>query len=96
MQRCIEIYLLQHLDKRKASDYKSYRLQVKTRLYKFNLVSVYFYYDVENPPARPHRLMQVRLPQDALRDMEANERLEKLQETYKGVEEDYHRIIELI
>ncbi|KAI8580779.1 hypothetical protein K450DRAFT_235937 [Umbelopsis ramanniana AG] len=70
MQRCIEIYLLQHLDKRKASDYKSYRLQVKTRLYKFNL--------------------------DALRDMEANERLEKLQETYKGVEEDYHRIIELI
>jgi hypothetical protein len=34
--------------------------------------------------------------QDALRDMEADERLEKLQETYKGVEEDYHRILELI
>ncbi|GAB5588337.1 histone acetyltransferase 1 [Umbelopsis nana] len=69
-QRCIEIYLLQRLDKRKAMDYKNYRLQVKARLYKFNF--------------------------DALRDMEQNERLEKLQETYKGVEEDYHRIIELI
>jgi hypothetical protein len=40
MQRCIEIYLLHHLDKPKASEYKNYRLQVKKRLYKFNFVSV--------------------------------------------------------
>lgn len=92
MQRCIEIYLLQHLDKRKASDYKSYRLQVKARLYKFNLVSVMAFVIYLSS----HRLMPYMSWQDALRDMEANERLEKLQETYKGVEEDYHRIIELI
>ncbi|GAA5814636.1 hypothetical protein MFLAVUS_008135 [Mucor flavus] len=33
---------------------------------------------------------------DVLREMEASERKEKLQDTYLGVEEDYHRLLEII
>lgn len=39
LQRCMEIYLLSNLNKLNEEDYKSYRLQVKKRLYLFNYVS---------------------------------------------------------
>ncbi|KAL1918178.1 uncharacterized protein VTP21DRAFT_3444 [Calcarisporiella thermophila] len=69
-QRCIEIWLLKNLNKTDPDQIKRYRLQVKERLYRFNL--------------------------DALSQMERHERLEKLEETYRNVEEDYHRILNLL
>jgi histone acetyltransferase 1 len=38
-QRCIEMYLLSNINKLNAEEYKTYRLQVKQRLYSFNFVS---------------------------------------------------------
>ncbi|KAG1195404.1 hypothetical protein G6F35_013207 [Rhizopus arrhizus] len=70
LHRCIEIYLLSNVDKLNEQDYKTYRLQVKHRLYTFN-------YDV-------------------LQGLEEEERKEKLHETYLNLEDEYHRILELI
>lgn len=39
LHRCIEIYLLSNVDKSNEQDYRTYRLQVKDRLYRFNYVS---------------------------------------------------------
>lgn len=40
LHRCIEIYLLSNVDKSNEQDYRTYRLQVKDRLYRFNYVSL--------------------------------------------------------
>lgn len=42
LHRCIEIYLLSNVDKLNEQDYKTYRLQVKHRLYTFNYVSIIY------------------------------------------------------
>ena len=39
MQRCIEMYLLSRINPKQKEEYKAFRLQVKQRLYLFNLVS---------------------------------------------------------
>ncbi|CDH48914.1 histone acetyltransferase type b catalyticsubunit [Lichtheimia corymbifera JMRC:FSU:9682] len=70
IQRCIEMYLLSKVNKLNREDYKAFRLQVKQRLYLFNL--------------------------DALQDMEPTEKKEKLHQTYEGVVEDYHRLLEMV
>ncbi|KAI8380970.1 acyl-CoA N-acyltransferase [Radiomyces spectabilis] len=70
VHRCIEIYLLSGLNKLNADDYRTYRLQVKERLYNFN--------------------------REALADMEPEERKAKLHETYLSIEEDYHRLLEVL
>ncbi|KAI9314198.1 acyl-CoA N-acyltransferase [Dichotomocladium elegans] len=70
IQRCVEMHLLSRLNKLKKDEYKAFRLQVKQRLYLFNL--------------------------DALRELEADDRKEKLHQTYEGVVEDYHRILEML
>ncbi|KAG2184807.1 hypothetical protein INT43_000720 [Umbelopsis isabellina] len=66
-------------------------------------VEIHLLHHLDKPKAIEYRNYRLQVKKrlykfnyDALRDMEADERLEKLQETYKGVEEDYHRILELI
>ncbi|KAI9260837.1 acyl-CoA N-acyltransferase [Sporodiniella umbellata] len=70
LHRCLEIYLLSNVDKTNEKEYKTYRLQVKHRLYTFN-------YDV-------------------IQSIEKDDRKNKLHETYLNLEDDYHRILELI
>ncbi|KAI8973576.1 acyl-CoA N-acyltransferase [Mycotypha africana] len=69
-QRALEMYLLSKLNKLNHVEYKTYRLQVKKRLYLVN-------YDV-------------------LQEIEEEERKEKLEQTYLSIEEDYHRLLELV
>lgn len=90
-QRCIEMYLLSNIDKINAEEYKAYRLQVKQRLYSFNFVR-----KKEKKNHVDFVPYFVFFYQDVLREMDAEERKEKLQETYLGVEEDYHRLLEII
>ncbi|KAG2224983.1 hypothetical protein INT45_000104 [Circinella minor] len=70
MQRCIEMYLLSRVNPKQKEEYKAFRLQVKQRLYLFNL--------------------------DALRDLDPEDRKDKLEQTFDNVIEDYHRLLEMI
>ncbi|CAG8575354.1 7130_t:CDS:10 [Diversispora eburnea] len=67
MHRCIEIELLQNLNKRDPVAYKAYRLQVKQRVYNWN--------------------------KELLDQISREERLQKLDETFKGIEEEYQQLI---
>ncbi|KAF8232288.1 histone acetyltransferase type B catalytic subunit, partial [Tricholoma matsutake] len=69
-QRLIEMLLLLRLDPSDARGMRTYRLQVKERLYRFNF--------------------------EALVQMEKQERLDKLEETFQSVQEDYQRILAMI
>ncbi|KAI9499197.1 acyl-CoA N-acyltransferase [Zychaea mexicana] len=70
MQRCVEMYLLSRVNRLQKEAYRLFRLQVKQRLYLFNL--------------------------DALRDLDPEDRKEKLDLTFENVIEDYHRLLEMI
>ncbi|KAI0032357.1 acyl-CoA N-acyltransferase [Vararia minispora EC-137] len=68
--RLVEMLILLHLDPADALAAKTYRLQVKERIYRFN-------YEV-------------------LAQLEEKERLEKLEETFQSVKEDYQRILAMV
>ncbi|KAI8141842.1 acyl-CoA N-acyltransferase [Fennellomyces sp. T-0311] len=70
MQRCVEMYLLSRVNKLQKEEYKLFRIQVKRRLYLFNL--------------------------DSLRDLEPDDRKDKLDQTFENVIEDYYRLLEMI
>ncbi|KAI9278726.1 acyl-CoA N-acyltransferase [Phascolomyces articulosus] len=70
MQRCVEMYLLSRVNRLQKEEYKVFRLQVKQRLYLYNL--------------------------DVLKDLEFEDRKEKLEQTFENVIEDYHRLLEMI
>ncbi|PAV23381.1 histone acetyltransferase type B catalytic subunit [Pyrrhoderma noxium] len=69
-QRLIEMLIQKHLDHADSKAVRSYRLQVKERLYKFNY--------------------------ELLAQLEKPDRLEKLEETFHNVRDDYQRILEMI
>jgi histone acetyltransferase 1 len=79
--------ILLRLDPSDARALRAYRLQVKERLYRFNFVCLY-------------RLLFIVLfsPfwQEILVHLEKQERLDKLEETFQSVREDYTRILTMI
>ncbi|KAL1681188.1 acyl-CoA N-acyltransferase [Schizophyllum commune] len=66
-QRLIEMLEMMHISPADAAALRSFRLQVKERLYRFNF--------------------------EVLAQLEKQERLEKLEETFQNVREDYARLI---
>lgn len=77
-----------HMDPADARAERAFRLQVKERLYRFNYVRVLFLSPV---------LVLIRYGyQEILVQLEKEERLEKLEETFQSVREDYSRILAMI
>ncbi|KAG7446149.1 uncharacterized protein BT62DRAFT_155548 [Guyanagaster necrorhizus] len=76
--------ILSRLD---PADLRAYRLQVKERLYRFNFVSIL-------PVCMTDTNMTCQ--QETLAQLEKDERLEKLEETFQSVREDYSRILALV
>ena len=87
-QRLIEMIQLLRLDVSDASAVRAYRLQVKERLYRFNFVrlSAFWWTSIFT-----HCTLQ-----EALAQVEKQERLDKLEETFQSVQEDYQRILAMI
>lgn len=90
--------ILKHLDPSDTRAVRSYRLQVKERLYKFNYVSRSI---LRLHAFRPSLFwtgnLTVRITlQEVLAQMEKEERIEKLEETFQSVREGYQRILEMI
>jgi hypothetical protein len=74
----MEMSLLRNINPHMESEeYKQWRLQVKQRLYNHNIV---------RPPSNL-------LIKDALAQLDKKERVDKLQQTFKGVEDDYLRLL---
>lgn len=78
--------ILLRLDPADARAMRSYRLQVKERLYRFNFVRDAF----------PNAVCRSFATQEVLVHLDKEERLEKLEETFQGVREDYLRIVGLL
>jgi len=81
--------ILLRLDPVDSRAARAYRLQVKERLYRFNYVRTAFY------------LISVCQTQngcfqEVLAQLDKQERLEKLEETFCNVREDYLRILSMI
>jgi histone acetyltransferase 1 len=81
--------ILLHLIPSDARAARAYRLQVKERLYRFNYVSRRFSTAVSV-------LIEWVLFQEILVQLDKRERLEKLEETFQSVREDYRRILAMI
>lgn len=79
---------LLNLDPLDARAFKAFRIQVKERLFRFNYVSF--------PLTRTSHLRPRISTQEILVQLEKQERLEKLEETFQNVVEDYRRILAMI
>ncbi len=75
------------LSRLEPADLRAYRLQVKERLYRFNFVSLFFYQIADSEQS---------CQQETLAQLDKDERLEKLEETFQSVREDYSRILALV
>ena len=74
--------LLRNINPHEDSEqYRNWRLQVKQRLYNHNIVR--------------SRLRNITYFQDALSQLAKAERIDKLQQTFKSVEDDYLRILKI-
>jgi len=85
--RLVEMLQLHNLDPLDAKAFKAFRVQVKERLYRFNYVSRPFYSRIT--------ISQIS-EQEMLVQLEKQERLDKLEETFQIVVEDYRRILAMI
>ncbi|KAG5651096.1 hypothetical protein H0H81_009872 [Sphagnurus paluster] len=86
-QRLVEMLILLRLDPSDMRVMRAYRIQVKERLYRFNFVCQLLYLvpsDLED------------FAQEILAQMEKQERLDKLEETFQSVIEDYQRILAMV
>ena len=83
----MEMLILLRLDPTDMKALKQYRIQVKERLYRFNFVSSLP--DFRTHPAEP-------FIQEALSQIDKEERLQKLEETFQSVKEDYQRILAMV
>ena len=91
-----------HLNPTDTRAAKAYRLQVKERLYRFNYVSA----DISNTICifLRERIVVVTMHgtdcllcmQEVLAQLEEKDRLEKLEETFQSVCEDYRRILAML
>ena len=79
---------LLNLDPSDARAFKAFRIQVKERLYRFNYVSC---------PSTYRAFRFITLPlQEMLAQLEKQERLDKLEETFQNVIEGYRGILAMI
>lgn len=78
--------LLRQLDRKDPAKVRQYRLQVKSRLYRFNYVGILFH--SIHPLARAD-------PQEMLSTMTPEERKEALAKTYQSVIDDYDRLLKM-
>ena len=85
----MEMIILLHLDPADARAMRAYRLQVKERLYRFNYAS-------SSIVIQPFVMTDRNGLQEVLVQLEDKERLEKLQETFESVREDYQRILAMV
>lgn len=91
-----------HLNPTDSRAAKAYRLQVKERLYRFNYVSNSnsIYVHVVPPRATCVRgsigADWLLCMQEVLAQLEEKDRLEKLEETFQSVCEDYRRILAML
>lgn len=81
--------ILLRLDPSDARGMRAYRLQVKERLYRFNFVWAC-------PSASEPCLIISFDLQEVLAQLEKQERLDKLEETFQSVQEDYLRILAML
>ena len=79
---------LLNLDPLDARAFKAFRIQVKERLFRFNYVSC--------PPTHVSHFRARISAQEILVQLEKQERLEKLEETFQNVVEDYRRILAMV
>jgi histone acetyltransferase 1 len=82
--------ILLRLDPADHRAVRAYRLQVKERLYRFNFVRIY---------VPLYILFCLSLNggiQEVLAQLDKQERLQKLEETFQSVREDYLRILAMI
>ncbi len=77
--------ILYRLDPLDVHDAKAYRLQVKERLYRFNFVGVHV----------PISTIVLICLEEILAQLEKQERLDKLEETFQNVQDDYQRILKM-
>ncbi|KAG6845691.1 hypothetical protein H0H87_004952 [Tephrocybe sp. NHM501043] len=87
-QRLIEMLLLLRLDGSDVRVERAYRIQVKERLYRFNFVCPLSFF-------KDYSLSTIRA-QEILAQLEKEERLAKLEETFQSVKEDYLRILAMV
>lgn len=79
---------LLNLDPLDVRAFKAFRIQVKERLYRFNYVGC--------PSAQPFHFMTSASAQEILVQLEKQERIDKLEETFQNVTEDYRRILAMV
>lgn len=79
---------LLNLDPLDVRAFKAFRIQVKERLYRFNYVGC--------PSAQPFYFMTSASAQEILVQLEKQERIDKLEETFQNVTEDYRRILAMV
>ena len=80
--------IVKHLDFGDFKAVRAYRLQVKERLYKFNYVRL-----SSSNTRFVNDLMSLK---EILAQMDKQERVEKLEETFQNVTQDYRRILGMI
>jgi histone acetyltransferase 1 len=78
-----------HLDPTDLRAERAFRLQVKERLYRFNYVRNTCYLML----LAIRLILSILLYQEILVQLEKEERLEKLEETFQSVRGDYSRIL---
>ena len=93
--RLVEMLIQLHLNPADARAAKAYRLQVKERLYRFNYVSAVIPPCMRFPRAACSWVWGL-CAQEVLAQLEEKERLEKLEETFQSVCEDYRRILAMV
>jgi histone acetyltransferase 1 len=81
--------ILLRLDPRDEQALKAYRLQVKERIYRFNFVSPHLSHSPYTTNFKPKK-------KEMLIQLDKKERLEKLEETFQAVCDDYARILGLL
>lgn len=80
--------ILIHLNPADKRGHRAYRLQVKERLYRFNYV--------RSPCISVALQVLTGYIQETLMQLEKDERLQKLEETFQNVREDYQRILKSV
>ncbi len=79
--------ILKYMNPEDTRAMRAYRLQVKERIYKFNFVCL---------PKHLLSLCTINPLQETLAQLDREERLEKLEETFQSVKEGYQEILSRI